>query len=269
MTNRKSGKKEIQFDEIPEKLNEGLHDYSTLLFGDRLSKLPVHCGTGTFVKSGGAHFILTARHCAERLSEYSEIGLPIHISEQPFLIQMQSPVCIGARKDDEWGPDLAFIPIHPVDVKRIYAVSNKIFYNLDRYKAEILLEEPRVENSLWAVVGAPILLSKIIGPREVELYLNAYKVRVERPTRKDDFDYVDIRVTLGGKNALQSFQGLSGGGLWQAEIQRNMDDSVVLVRSHRLVGCAFYETEAKGKYRYIRCHGWWSIYEQGLSRLFA
>lgn len=264
----KSNEKEIKFDEIPEKLMEGVHDHSTILFGYRNpTTMPVHSGTGTLVKLGQEHFILTAHHCAERLVEYDQFCIPVRPNGPPLVMRMLGPIYVGERKDNKWGPDLAFLPIHPVDVKSINAFSHKIFYNLNRFEPDVLREGPKIRSSIWAVVGSPALLNKVSPPREMELQLMAYKVRVERPLTKDEFDYIDIRVTLGGRNALPSFQGLSGGGLWQAEIERQGDGSLALVGSHRLVGCAFYETEAQGQYRYIRCHGWRSIYERGLSKL--
>jgi hypothetical protein len=84
---------------------------------------------------------------------------------------------------------------------------------------------------------------------------------------KDGFDYVEVRVRLDSKNAIPTFQGLSGGGLWRAELRREKNGSLTLGGPHKLVGCAFYETAAKGKYRDIRCHGWVSIYDKGLSKL--
>jgi hypothetical protein len=264
----RSRKKEIKFEEIPEKLMKGVHDYSIILFGyQNPTTMPVHSGTGTLVKFGEVYFILTAHHCAERLAEYDQICIPFRPNSPPLVIRMLNPIYIGERNDDKWGPDLAFLPIHPVDVKSINAVSHKIFYNLNRYESDILRKEPKIRNNIWAVVGSPALLNKVKPPLEMELLLMAYKVRVEKPINKDGFDYVDIRVSIDGENALPSFQGLSGGGLWQAEIERHSDGSLSIVGSHRLVGCAFYQTEVQGQYRYIRCHGWRSIYERGISKL--
>lgn len=247
---------------------KGVHDYSIILFGYLgPTDIPVHSGTGTLVKLGEEHFILTAHHCAERLVEYGQICIPVRPGTPPLVIQRLNPIYIGERKDDQWGPDLAFLPIHPVDVKNINAFSHKIFYNLTRFEANILQEEPKIRSNIWAVVGSPALLNRVNPPLDVQLQLMAYKVRVESPITKDGFDYINIRVPLDGENTLSSFQGLSGGGLWQAGIERDGDGSLSLVGSHRLVGCAFYQTGAEGKYRYIRCHGWRSIYEQGISKL--
>jgi hypothetical protein len=263
-----SKRMEIKFDEIPVKLMEGVHNYAIILFGyQNPTTMAIPSGTGTLVKVGDAHYILTAQHCAERLFEYEQICMPYRPGCPPLVIRMMEPIYIGERKNDEWGPDLAFLPIHPIDVKNINAVSHKFFYNLSKYESDILREGPKIRNSIWAVVGSPALLNKVNPPLNMELQLMAYKVGVESPITKEDFDYIEIRVALDRKNALPSFQGLSGGGLWQAEIKRLSDNSLTLVGSHRLVGCAFYQTEAQGQYRYIRCHGWRSIYEQGLSRL--
>jgi hypothetical protein len=228
-----------------------------------------HCGTGTLVKSGNEHFILTAAHCAERLAEYDEIGLPIRFRGDPFLVQRMSPIYVGERKSNEWGPDLAFMPIHPVDVANINANSNKIFYDLDRYVPGILREEHKIDNSLWAVVGTPVVLSRLQDPKRLEFTLMAFKVGVESPITKESFDYIDIRVALDGKNALPTFEGVSGGGLWQAEVGRNEDGSLTLVGPRMLVGCAFYQTDPRGLYRYIRCHGPRSIYKHGVPKLIG
>lgn len=94
-----------------------------------------------------------------------------------------------------------------------------------------------------------------------------YKVRVMPRITKGELDYLEVRVPLDSKNALPTFQGLSGGSLWRAELKREQDGSLTIKDRHKLVGCAFYETDVKQKYRYIRRHGWRSIYEKGLSLL--
>jgi len=258
----------LTIEEIPDSLMEGIHDHSIVLFGYReLPAMPVHSGTGTLVRFGNSRYILTARHCAERLLDYEQVCLPVRSGGPPLVIRRLDPIYIGERKNDPWGPDLAFLPIHPVDVKNLNAKSHKIFYDLDRHGQGILREPPRLANGIWTVVGAPALLSSLKAPRELRIPLMAYKVDVKRPVTKNDFDYVEISVALDAKNALPTFQGLSGGGLWYTELKQDQGGDLSVVGSHRLVGCAFYETEAKRKYRYIRCHGWRSIYEHGRSKL--
>ena len=250
---------------------EGVQDYSIVLFGyENRTTRPVHSGTGTFVKSGGRHYILTAQHCAARLTEYKKVALPIRPAD-PLIIHRLEPIYIDRRNDDPWGPDLAFIPFSAVDVSNFNAFSrDKRFYDLDKHASQILEEKPKIARNVWSVVGSPYSLSTVTETERVmqlQLQLMAYKVRVLPSIIKDSFDYIEIRVPLNSENALPTFQGLSGGGLWRRQLKSQPDGSLNVVGPHLLVGCAFYETEAKRKYRYIRCHGWRSIYARGLSAL--
>jgi len=258
-----------RFEEIPNSLNEGVHDYSIVLFGyDDPNTAPAHCGTGTLVKFRDDHYILTARHCAARLAEYNKTAIPVRPGH-PLFIQSMPPVYVGERKDEAWGPDLAFIPIHAIDVRQLNAISrDKIFYNLTRHQSEILASRPRIADNIWALVGAPFRLSEIIeADKQMQLHMMGYKVRVMPPITRGEFDYVEVHIPLASENALPTFQGVSGGGLWRAELKRDRNGSLTINGRHKLVGCAFYETETKRKYRYIRCHGWRSIYDKGLSLL--
>lgn len=258
----------LESDEIPESVRDGIHDHSIVLFGyQNHPAMPVHSGTGTLVKSRGKSYILTAHHCAQRLMEYDRICLPVRPGGPPLIVRRLDPVYVDEPREQAWGPDLAFLPIHPIDINNLNAFSHKFFYNLDRSGPSILQDPPKPTNGIWSVLGAPVRLSKSKAPRELEIPLMAYQVTVKSPIEKYGFDYLEIRVPLDSANALPTFQGLSGGGLWHTEVGRHFDGTVSIVGSHRLVGCAFYETDAKRKYRYIRCHGWRSIYERGVLNL--
>jgi len=169
-------------------------------------------------------------------------------------------------KDKAWGPDLAFLRIHPVDKNKLDAVSHKLFYNLDRHVLNIE-KPPQLGEGIWTLVGAPKLLTKVKEPRILEMPLMAYKITVKRSLIRRSFDYIEIGVPLNSPNALKTFQGVSGGGLWHTDFSQDSSGALKRAGRHRLVGCAFYETEVKRKYRYIRCHGWRSIYEHGISKL--
>jgi hypothetical protein len=257
----------ITLDEIPVELMHGLPSYTITLVGYREDETTEHCGCGTLVTCGNDHFILTAAHCAERLALYYKIAIPIRKGGRPLIIHRMLPVYVGRRDSDGSGPDLAFLPIHPVDAGDLKAKSDKVFYNLEKHKDEILPLKLRIENSLWAIVGTPSRLSNVSNPLELEFSLMAYAVGVERATITNGFDYINIRISLEGRNLLPTYKGLSGSGLWQAEIERKKDGSVALIGSRRLVGCAFYETDEQGEYFYIRCHGPRSIYELGLANV--
>lgn len=273
MTNE-SEEEIIPFDQIPMELMHGLPSYSITLVRYRSDDDTEHCGCGTLVKSGDDHFILTAAHCMDRFDfdELDKIAIPVPLGGPPLKIQLMSPIHVGEydrkRKSEKIGPDLAFLPIHHVDVGNINAKLNKLFYDLEKYKDEILGKDPtKIENSLWAIVGTPACESNVNDPLRLDFSLKAYRVEVKPTIIIKNFDYIDIPIHLNGKNVLPTYKGLSGGALWQAEIERKEDGSVSLVGPRKLVGCAFYESEAQGQYGYVRCHGPRGIYEQGLAKL--
>jgi hypothetical protein len=229
-----------------------------------------HCGSGTLVKSSDRHFILTAHHCAEPLYECERIGLPIRFEGRPFIIQKLPPIYIGQRITEEWGPDLAFIPVDPIDARNIHDSSNKTFYNLDKVEEEMLAGNARTDRHLWSVVGSPISESDIGGPVRYEFKRNTYSAAIESTTNRDAFDYLEARASLGGQNLTSNFmKGVSGGGVWYASLGRNEAGSFVLTEKPHLEGVAFYRTDPDpaGELLRIRCHGRRSIYEQGLTEL--
>jgi hypothetical protein len=165
-----------RFEQIPDILNAGVHDYSIILFGyeDPEAK-PNHCGTGTLVRFKNNHYILTASHCAALLGKYKHIAIPVRPGH-PLFIQSLPPIYVGESRDKPWGPDLAFVPIHAVDVRQLNAISrDKVFYNLGRHQSQILAERPVIANNIWALVGAPDKLTRLTGPRQLELHLMSYQ----------------------------------------------------------------------------------------------
>ncbi len=260
-------RRNIQLTEFPLKLMNKLFEYSITLIGVRREgREAAHCGSGTLVRSGERCFILTAAHCAEAIISYQRIGIPLTNRETRFSIGILNPIFASRRESEEWGPDLAFLPIHPIDVDSLLNTANKKFYNLDRNRKTMLAEGPQIESGVWSLVGAPDLLSDRDYPGKVIPKSMAYSVGVEPPSTRNDFDYIQIRVALDGQNALPTFQGVSGGGLWRSEVGRGENGKSELVKV-TLEGCAFYETSAQGEYRFIRCHGRRSIYEKGLYQL--
>jgi hypothetical protein len=254
-------------DQLPPELMQGFPSRSVTLTGFRQNREPLHCGSGTLVRLEDQHYILTASHCARVLADCDEIGLPIRRDKQPFMLPVLPPIYIGDRKSDEWGPDLAFLPIPSVKARGILNFSNYLFYDLGKYREEMLNGEPQVGHGLWVVVGAPVLESNLQDSSKLEFTKMTYSGGVMPPVMRGDFDYVEIRAALGRKEVPAHFKGVSGGGLWHTEVGRKKDGTFVTVGKPRLEGCAFYETWPQGEYVYIRCHGRRSIYEHGISKL--
>jgi hypothetical protein len=82
-----SNLEQVRVGEIPPELMEDPPMYSVTLVGIRQEIECVHCGSGTFVKTGDRHFILTANHCAKPLFELERFGLPIRLGDKPLMIE--------------------------------------------------------------------------------------------------------------------------------------------------------------------------------------
>lgn len=257
----------VSFDRLSEKLMTEAEYHTVVLLGVRGRREVTHCGTGTLIRSGDRYFILTAAHCVNKIVKFEELGLVLKNEEHRFTVSIMQPIYIGNRISDEWGPDLAFLPLQPNDAGKISAYSNKIFYNLDRFEAEMVGEDPAYKNGYWVLTGAPDVYSTFEEPSRLGYKAMAYHVNVAEPIIKNDFDYLHIPVALDRKNVPANFEGVSGGGLWWMETSKADDESVVLAKSPRLEGCAFFETPPQGEQVFIRCHGWRSIYVKGLAEL--
>lgn len=257
----------IPGDQIPVELMKEFPSYSVTLVGLRRNSSPAHCGSGTLVRLEDQHFILTAAHCAQALTKYDEIGLPIRRDKYPFILPVIEPIYIGERQSDEWGPDLAFLPIPHVKARDISNISNNLFYNLDRYREEMLGGEPKVGYGLWVVIGAPAFASNLEDSTKLEFTKMTYSGGAMPPITRGDYDYIEIRAALDRKEVPPSFKGVSGGGLWHTEIGRKKDGTFIAMGKPKLEGCAFYETPPQDEYVYIRCHGRRSIYKHGVSKL--
>lgn len=257
----------IPGDQTPVELMKEFPSCSVTIAGLRQSRDPAHCGSGTLVQLEDQYYILTAAHCADVLVECDEIGLPIRRDKRPFILPVIEPIYIGEWKSIEWGPDLAFLPIPQVKARDIINYTKYLFYNLGRYRDEMLGGEPEIENALWVVIGAPACISNLEDPRNMEFKKMTYAGGAMPLVTREGFDYIEIRADLDLKEVPPDFGGVSGGGLWHTEVGRKQDGTFVTMGKPKLEGCAFLQTLPQGKYRYIRCHGRRSIYEHGVSKL--
>jgi hypothetical protein len=265
--------------DVPLNLLSRFQAYAVGLIGVRRRNGPTHggtrtsiktgdqrCGSGTLVRSNGRHFVLTAAHCARELAKWDDIGLVLTSSPSPFTIPVSSAVFIGEWASDELGPDLAFLPIPSDKLAVINDFTTKLFWNLDRHQAEMLKDNPEFGDGLWVLTGAPDVYSRVPKAHTQELRLMAYRLgSVGWPMTNGDFDYV--HAPMLGQDMPNTFKGMSGGGLWRADIERHQDGSFASIGRLRLEGCAFYELPLEDRCLVIRCHGRRSIYRHALASL--
>ncbi|MCJ7497964.1 MAG: hypothetical protein MUO78_07510 [candidate division Zixibacteria bacterium] len=84
---------------------------------------------------------------------------------------------------------------------------------------------------------------------------------VEKYWTKDEFDYLNLSVSYENRTDLpDTFEGVSGGGIWRAELYRS-NDGKILSSEPLFLGVAFWQTTTENNMRSIIGHGWRSIYE--------
>jgi hypothetical protein len=264
--------------DVPLDVLERFEAYSVGLIGVRRRSVPSgrgpeefiktaerRCGCGTLVKTNDRHFILTAAHCARELAKWDDIGVTTS-SANNFTIPIGTPTFVGEWQSQEWGPDLAFLPIPPDKVGVINAYTSKVFFNLDKNQEKMLNTSPTLKNCVWVLIGTPDVYS-VEHEDALEVKLMAYRLgSVGWSMARGEFDYV--HVPMLGSDLPPTFQGVSGGGLWRAEIERNPDGSFASIGDPKLEGCAFYEFALPDQNcLVVRCHGRRSIYQLGLDSL--
>ncbi len=235
--------------------------YTTpLIYEDRL------IGSATFVTVDDICGFLTAFHVAD-LIDFSSGSLGLAITDRPhrFEIELLHLTHIPlAKPRDEFGPDISFTRI-PESSKLSEIRARKSFYPL-RGQLCAALET----DGLWMVVGHPGILqtdempsvgdfSRVIGFPGIGACSG-----IDRTFNKHGLDVIEIGVDYSGRSeALATFGGMSGGGVWRVPLYRAAGDETneVFFEEFYLCGVAFWQsgnTDGKG---YLRCQGPRTIYE--------
>jgi hypothetical protein len=235
-------------------ITNGSVAHSTVGFVDPASKSSL--GSGTLIQFRGQPGILTCAHVVAALRQCARFGVMYHTPRsqnrgQKLVIDYShcDAIVFSGAKDEQQGPDLAFLILPPGPMDALAAVGTVT--NGDKRLAELCEEEPEAQSVVDVVYGVIAELTKGI---------------VGRAAHKDfsvAFDLVDFEPVEAADDPLpKSFGGLSGGGLWRLFINYDEHDRPVLHRMH-LIGVAFFETAQ----RRIICHGPRSIYEMLRPRL--
>lgn len=244
-----------------------LRSYFTAFVSDRRL-----IGSGTFVRLNGVRGILTARHVWDAVKRFSKENphIGILISEKSHMHTIHIDYLLQSvdlpRKTESFGPDIEFIRLPSANLGTIAAI--KSFYNLD-FKRSEKLEAAKSRYGVCIVMGAPA--EKTIhhpenSNREVRttIYVSGMILQRSSPIKKNGFDYWDLRTlsTEGGK--VESFGGVSGGGIWRAELAKKPGSVFGSAKIKRLTlaGVAFYQSRLRHGYRKLRAHGPESIYQK-------
>jgi hypothetical protein len=240
------------------------------------SERAVPAGSGTLVKVGSVHGILTAAHVfrEDNLPEGEDVAL-ILSSESPsrerrmaIKMQRRDTVLFGGKDDTSLvGPDLGFLRIFPPVPGSLEALGCT-FYNLKKWANDVLLDRAPAENSVDTVIGIVAERVRIVEDKDkptATIFEMHFCGGSSDPTRLvSDYDLIDFQAIndLDPDYKLPSnYQGTSGGALWRLYFDMKGEEPSII--AGRLRGVPFRQSDATadGK-RVLTCHGPKSIYSK-------
>jgi len=248
-----------------------LHVYSTALFRVWIDKafhrLASPIGSGTFLSIGSSYGVLTAQHVPDRLRPGDSLGLSAarEGDEHAMIVSRDSirVIDVARRDSDEFGPDLAFIVL--ADWSDVVTVkASRGFHPLDPDAEELISTPPPMDGGIWFFCGAPGEDIRDEPSERGFLGIKSFRdlCLAGGPTatfERGDYDYFDLDAEPEAKIP-GSFQGMSGGGLWQVTLTK-AEDGTHMPSRYLFSGVNFYQGVRPGGVRYMRCHGRRSIYE--------
>jgi hypothetical protein len=243
-------------------------------------------GSGTLVTIDGAHGILTAAHVIKSLQRLRRVGLvlPIRTHLHRVEFEMDKCPCVLCDLDERVpsdgpdGPDLGIIFPPPDVVSTLRARMS--FYNLSSRQAQMLAKPEPFEHGAWIISGFSQEWTTDRSPEpgyaKIKVFKAGYlEAKVTRECVADEYDYLFFEALCGTDcGGPDSYQGFSGGGIWQLVIKPTEDGGDVRVDSNSLSGVAFYQSEKRPNERgqltrEIKCHGRTSVYRALIERVRA
>jgi hypothetical protein len=270
--------------DLPKRASQLVSPYSTPLFLDR--KL---AGSGTFIKCGEIHGILTAHHVIHNPNDRrrrfdfksgsdQKLMLGITNIAHRFEIEMRllTYVDIGVPSNDYSGPDLSVIVI-PNSMPQLAEIrARKRFYDISTRQEEHLAAALE-DIGFWVVIGYPSCEEAIEGPSHGFDYV-IKSVGITACTslsaREEDGDFDFLRLGVRRTNTedqTADFRGVSGGGVWRLPLEKRYSDPPSKARfgSEVLAGVAFYQTAIVDNCCEIRSHAGKSIYQKVHEKLIG
>ena len=224
-------------------------------------------GSGTLVAIGDAAAILTADHVLAELGDPVRVLYPSRLDGSPGspgpprTLQYTEKRTVARGCDGSRGPDLGLLVLPKCDVPHA-----KVFHSLTKHADDVLTEPPRNNEGTWVLVGAPASWTGIGEPhpgfdstKEQRVFIAATVVR--DGFERDGFDYFDIDIPVNSAAGPTSYEGCSGGGLWQVRFAKTASGEID-VQDFILSGVAFYQIGSPP--HAVRCHGRRSVYEKAI-----
>jgi hypothetical protein len=241
--------------------------------------------SGTFVSCFGYVGILTAGHCASALMESSEFYLLIRKDAHRFEVQPSQFFHLRIGYDEAEGhalsqPDLSFLIIKDRRILNMLIANSRFFYEMSKLKIEDTgLVEGRFNSNNWIIAGSAAEDTKtqsllISGQTEKFITLGASVIKgnfVGHDLQSDyGFDYIKLKVVSSSHGFPDSYNGVSGGGIWYLKFTKTATGRDVF--KPLLIGVACWQSRKKISHehteRIISGHGWVSVYGHFRKALF-
>jgi len=237
-------------------------------------------GSGTLASVGSVRGILSAAHVVSALPESGSVGLvrfPPPGRPQPQRMQIEMAHCrkilIGSEPWSDTGPDLAFLTLPPDAINSLIAFGS-VFVNLDRQRDVIVANAQTRPPAFRAVVGVVHERTRELEPHFEGTRLKGFNASFEvgdilREDRSGPHDLFVIEPQPDeGYEAPTSYEGVSGGGLWQFICEEHADGTSSFVRRD-LIGVAFFQSPPLNGKRLITCHGPHAVYRELVAKVRA
>src|SRR6202050_3878053 len=210
-------------------------------------------GTGTLIAYKEANYILTASHVwRDVLEKADRLGITLReIYDHRCLMETETIVASGPAMPNawnEWGPDIVFLRIPTVRVGEI-----KAFRAFHRLPSEEKSWPKGEHTEARLLVGVPEALGTY---KQNHASVQMMHLWVAPPTHhaRNGFDYLDVEARLPLPSKVESFGGMSGGGLWKVKIYS--DPVTGKIDSEAILdGMAFWARDVKDGSGVVRCHG--------------
>jgi hypothetical protein len=238
----------------------------TVVFLDLRENSNVCLGSGTLVKYGEVFGVVTCAHVLQQLSRHPKFGISSQTQNSnnstfPLEVLHDETIVFGGNGAGPDGPDLGFLRLSETAKGHLAARSS--FLNGDFHSHEAGDGDAQSDHPIDFLVGSVEELNNksphLDGRRvfTVTTVLNAGAVTSISKT--DQFDILTFTPNppYPSLKLPESYEGLSGGGLWRFHFQKSQDDHLEFTE-WRFAGVAFYQTEEP---RRIICHGPKSVHK--------
>jgi len=272
---------QIEIGKLPldllENIARDISDYTVALIALGFKKddlVEHHIGSGSLIRVGEKHCILTAHHCIDSHAFKDCIRLGLAIKSHPHHFSIIKDhlkiIDVGKPNNNDICPDIGICVLPKTELG--WLLANKSFWDIEKYKEVIFDISSDINIGVYAISGCPDVYTINGGSNRGFHKSKGFQntigfCGVGKHWEKDEYDYYLCKASYDAfSNSPKSFKGMSGGGLWHIPLKKEDNGSITYKRPY-LSGLSFFEYPIVNIERDILCHGPKSIYERVYSIL--